>query len=210
LPCHPQPGHQGNGQFLMLHELLPNKNKTIGTRIPILQTGVTKVPHKFKFSESGMMVPRCCLVAFLCFLSYPLFAQESPRKLPLPAELFKVNNRSAFLIKPKEPAANKAWVWYAPTLPAYPAGEEKWMFEKFTAAGIAIAGIDVGESYGSPEGRKLYSALYQELTEKHGLSKKPILLGRSRGGLMLLSWGYIPCVTLPAIPVSAGRQGLTR
>ena len=33
------------------------------------------------------------------------------------------------------------------------------MFERFTQAGIAIAGIDVGESYGSPDGRALYSAL---------------------------------------------------
>ncbi len=62
------------------------------------------------------------------------------------------------------------------------------MFERFTAAGIAIAGIDVGESFGSPDGRKLYSALYRELTERRGFAAKPVLLARSRGGLMLLSW----------------------
>jgi pimeloyl-ACP methyl ester carboxylesterase len=62
------------------------------------------------------------------------------------------------------------------------------MFEKFTAAGIAIAGIDAGESYGSPAGCEAYSALYDELTKKRGFSEKPVLLGRSRGGLMTLSW----------------------
>jgi hypothetical protein len=58
------------------------------------------------------------------------------------------------------------WVWYAPTLPGLPGTEEKWMFERFTAAGIAIAGIDVGESYGSPDGCALYSAFYDELIKE--------------------------------------------
>ena len=35
---------------------------------------------------------------------------------------------------------------------------------QFLENGIAIAGVDVGESYGSPAGRALYSALYEELT----------------------------------------------
>ncbi len=62
------------------------------------------------------------------------------------------------------------------------------MFDRFLAAGLAIAGVDVGESYGSPKGRVGFSALYKELTEKRGLSKKACLLARSRGGLMLYSW----------------------
>ena len=62
------------------------------------------------------------------------------------------------------------------------------MFEQFRNVGIAVAGIDVGESYGSPAGRKLFTALYREMTEKRGYSRKPVLLGRSRGGLMTLSW----------------------
>jgi pimeloyl-ACP methyl ester carboxylesterase len=62
------------------------------------------------------------------------------------------------------------------------------MFERFAEAGIAVAGIDVGESYGSPDGRALFSALYRELTERRGFAAKPVLLGRSRGGLMTLCW----------------------
>jgi fermentation-respiration switch protein FrsA (DUF1100 family) len=62
------------------------------------------------------------------------------------------------------------------------------MFERFLKAGIAIAGVDVGESYGSPDGRRVYSALHQELAEKRGLAKKACLLARSRGGLMLYCW----------------------
>jgi len=62
------------------------------------------------------------------------------------------------------------------------------MFERFLAAGIGIAGVDVGESYGSPAGVAVYSALYNELVTKRGMSKKPALLARSRGGLMLYNW----------------------
>jgi len=62
------------------------------------------------------------------------------------------------------------------------------MFERFTQAGIAIAGIDVGESYGSPDGRACYSAFYDELTHHRGFAAKAVLLGRSRGGLMTLCW----------------------
>jgi pimeloyl-ACP methyl ester carboxylesterase len=113
-----------------------------------------------------------------------------PKALPLPGEVFLVGGSPAFLIPPQHSTAKGAtpWVWYAPTLPGLPARDEKWMFERFTAAGIAIAGIDVGESYGSPHGRSKYTALYRTLVDKRGLSQRPVLLGRSRGGLMLYAW----------------------
>ncbi len=120
-----------------------------------------------------------------------LHAAETPRKvLPLPGETFLVQGRAAFVILPQAKPANGLvpWVWYAPTLPGLPGNEEKWMFDRFTQAGSAIAGIDVGESFGSPDGRALYSALYDELTKNRGFALKPVMLGRSRGGLMTLAW----------------------
>jgi pimeloyl-ACP methyl ester carboxylesterase len=124
-------------------------------------------------------------------LSLAANAADVPeKKLPMTGEVFRVGANIAFVIPPSKPGANgaKPWVWYAPTLPNLPGKEEKWMFEKFGAEGIAIAGVDAGESYGSPDGRAVFSALYEELTTKRGFSKKPVLLGRSRGGLQLLSW----------------------
>ncbi len=117
-------------------------------------------------------------------------AAEGPQKaLPLAGEVFSVGGKVAFAMVPPEAAAGKRpWVWYAPTLPGLPAEEEKWMFERFQKAGLAIVGIDVGESYGSPEGRAAFAALYGELTERRGFAAKGVLLGRSRGGLMGLSW----------------------
>jgi pimeloyl-ACP methyl ester carboxylesterase len=130
------------------------------------------------------------LVSFLLLAATGVLPMDTPKKkLPLEGEVFEVSGRTAFLIpaKPKPPEASKPWVWYAPTLPSLPGSEERWMFERFQAAGIAIAGIDAGESYGSPDGNKVFDALHVAMTAR-GYSAKPVLLGRSRGGLMLLSW----------------------
>ena len=118
-------------------------------------------------------------------------ARRAPKKdLPLPGEVLLVAGRAAFIIPGDVDVGDKAkpWVWYAPTLPRLPSDAERWMFERFRDAGIAVAGIDVGESFGSPAGRALYSALYAEMTGPCGYSRKPVMLGRSRGGLMTLCW----------------------
>jgi dipeptidyl aminopeptidase/acylaminoacyl peptidase len=117
-------------------------------------------------------------------------ATASIKKLILPGEAFLVEGRPAFVLLPPEKERRKPqpWILYAPTLAGYPDEHEKWMHEQFLAAGVAVAGIDIGESYGSPPGRKLFTALYEELTKKRGFASKPCLLGRSRGGLWVTSW----------------------
>jgi len=62
------------------------------------------------------------------------------------------------------------------------------MHEQFLAAGIAVAGMDAGEAYGSPKSHELFNAFYDEITSKRGFAKKCCLLGRSRGGLWVSSW----------------------
>ena len=62
------------------------------------------------------------------------------------------------------------------------------MLQKFLDAGVAIAGIDVGESFGSPQGRAIFTAFYRDLVDNRDFSAKPCLLARSRGGLMLYNW----------------------
>jgi len=115
-----------------------------------------------------------------------------PQKdLPLPGEVFEVDGRTAFVLLPAAENLHHnrptPWVWYAPTLPGLPEAREQWMFERFLEVGVAVAGVDVGESYGNPQGRAHFSAFYRELTERRGFSRKPALLARSRGGLMLLT-----------------------
>ncbi len=102
----------------------------------------------------------------------------------------EVDGRPAFLMRPrgKKPSAPMPWVWYAPTIGGQPRPAHVWMFRRFLAKGIAIAGIDVGESMGNPKGRAVYSAFHKLLTEKHGFAKKANLMPQSRGGLMLYNW----------------------
>jgi dipeptidyl aminopeptidase/acylaminoacyl peptidase len=112
------------------------------------------------------------------------------KALILPGESFLLRDRPAFVMLPPESKRTKPqpWIMYAPTLPGFPDEHEKWMHEQFLAAGVAVAGIDIGEAYGSPKGQELFSALYAELVEKRGYAPKPCLLGRSRGGLWVTSW----------------------
>lgn len=148
------------------------------------------------------------------------------KKLPMDGQVFQVAGRTAFLILPKERPAGRAtpWVWYAPTLPGLPGPEELWMFERFLAAGIAIGGVDVGESYGSPQGRAIFSAFHKNLVETRGMAPKACLLARSRGGLMLYNWaaehpesvacvaGIYPVCNLtsyPGMDRACGSYGLT-
>lgn len=150
-------------------------------------------------------------------------AAPPEKTLPLPGEVFRVDERVAFVIPPEKKLEGPTpWVWYAPTLPNLPGNEERWMFERFSKAGIAVAGIDVGESFGSPDGRKLFTAFHRELTEKRGFSTKPVLLGRSRGGLMTLGWavenadkvggfaGVYPVCNIASYPGVARASGAYR
>jgi alpha-beta hydrolase superfamily lysophospholipase len=137
------------------------------------------------------------LAAFVCVLSLPLTATGADPQAPqeiksliLPGEAFLVEGRPSFILWPEESLRSKPqpWVFYAPTLAGYPDGHEKWMHEQFLAAGVAVAGIDVGEAYGSPASRRLFDLFYEQMTTHRGLSEKPCLLGRSRGGLWVTSW----------------------
>lgn len=118
-------------------------------------------------------------------------ANDKPiKELILPGEAFLVEGRPAFVFlpPPDKRSTPQPWIMYSPTLPGLPDAHEKWMHEQFLAAGVAVAGIDVGEGYGSPKSQKLLSALYQEVTSKRGFAMRACLLGRSRGGLWMTSW----------------------
>jgi hypothetical protein len=128
------------------------------------------------------------LTATLLTFALSALGQESPRVMILPGERLTVGGCPAFIFLPARRSVPQPWVMYAPTLPPYPDRHEKWMHERFLEAGIAVAGVDVGEACGSPRGREGFTALYRELTSGRGFAARPVLLGRSRGGLGVSSW----------------------
>ena len=169
-----------------------------------------------------------CITAACCLAVNAADAAQknTAKKLPVKGEVFAVEGRTAFLILPEKTEAEKPipWVWYAPTLRGLPSKQEKWMIDRFLEKGIAVAGVDVGESFGSPAGRAVYSSLHKELVEKRGLSKRACLLARSRGGLMLYNWaaenpervacvaGIYPVCNLssyPGLKRACGAYGMT-
>jgi hypothetical protein len=74
-----------------------------------------------------MMKSGIYVAVLLALSSLNLFAVT---KLPLPAELFEVNGRTAFVMQPENPAAGNPWVWYAPTLQNYPHASQQFYFEQ--------------------------------------------------------------------------------
>lgn len=157
---------------------------------------------------------------------------QAGSKMPPPAltlplhQRFQLGGRPAFVMLPPPHLRQQPqpWIFYAPTLAAYPDEAERWMHEQFLAAGIAVAGIDVGEGYGSPQNHPHFTNLYQELTTHWGFGKKACLFGRSRGGLWVSSWalahpewvsgiiGIYPVYdfrTYPGLAQAAPAYGLT-
>jgi alpha-beta hydrolase superfamily lysophospholipase len=142
----------------------------------------------FKLATSGFLIAYAALSLATTGQAAPA---TSPPKLVLPGmETFTVADRPAFIFLPPETkrAKPQPWIFYAPTLPAYPDEAERWMHEQFVAGGVAVAGVDVGEAYGSPKSHRVFDALYRELIERRGFAAKPCLFGRSRGGLWVSSW----------------------
>jgi len=156
-------------------------------------------------------------------------AQEIARpkrtQVLLNGESFLLEGRHAFLMKPTTPVegGGKPWIFYGPTLKNTPDKAESWMHQQFIEAGIAVAGIDVGEAYGSPRAFPYFEALRAEMVSQ-GYAEKPALLGRSRGGLWASSWaiehpewaaglgGIYPVydfTTYPGLKKAAPMYGLT-
>jgi pimeloyl-ACP methyl ester carboxylesterase len=102
-------------------------------------------------------------------------------------EEFNIGQSKCFVLDGNSTAKEKPWVWYAPTLPRHPDPSHTWYVEKLIEQGISFAGCDQGEVRGSPESILRFSDFYNEMVSR-GYSTKPVLLGQSRGGLMMLSW----------------------
>lgn len=128
---------------------------------------------------------RCLIVGAL--IAQCSVAAAADEALPKVAEKFEVGGHTAFLYAAPKPAAGKPWVWYAPTLKGISLSQRKAYFEAILQAGISLAGFDLGEVRGSPASTAEFTKFYDAMV-KRGWSSKPILLGQSRGGLMMLAW----------------------
>jgi lysophospholipase L1-like esterase len=178
---------------------------------------------------------------FLC----PSFAQGAPatkadsglsskkgtgKIFPPNSKHLKVAGHDCYLALPKGVEGVKAgektpWLWYCPSDYKLPGKLEQWMMKQCLDNGIAVAGIDVRGDFGTPAGRKIFTAFHKELTEKHGLTKKVCLLARSYGATQMYNWaaehpesvaclaGIYPVCNLasyPGLKSAAGKYKMTQ
>ena len=117
------------------------------------------------------------------------FVKSLADSLPCTVDFFDVEGCPAFLIRPQgKPAVSPMpWVWYAPVISS-PNPAHAWMLRQWLKKGIGMAGVNVGESFGNPRGRAVFTALWKTLGTRYGMSRRPCLLPQSRGGLMLYNW----------------------
>jgi predicted esterase len=127
------------------------------------------------------MFGKCTPLFFLLTLSL------DGHRLAYSPEEFTIGQSKCFVLDAISSNKEKPWVWYAPTLPRHPDPSHSWYIDKLLEKGISFAGCDQGEVRGSPKSVDRFTKFYNEMGDR-GYSKKPILLGQSRGGLMLLSW----------------------
>ena len=107
---------------------------------------------------------------------------------------FAVPGGRGFVVLPAEPQRKQdmPWLWYAPTFVdgrvPLPSALHDYYMKPLLAGGFAIAGVDVGESWGSPAGRAAFTAFHEHATRQFHLAPKACLFAQSRGGLMLYNW----------------------
>jgi pimeloyl-ACP methyl ester carboxylesterase len=129
-----------------------------------------------------MIKPITLLVSVFAFVQ----SAQAHRLAFKPLE-FKLGDSKCFVLEANATEDQKAWVWYAPTLPVHPDRSHTWYVEQLLEKGISLAGCDQGEVRGSPGSVEVFTKFYHEMVRRR-YSKKPVLLGQSRGGLMMLSW----------------------
>lgn len=132
---------------------------------------------------SARVISLLSLLLLACIIATAI--AEDP--LPKSPETFEIAGHKAIVYAAPKPAEGKPWIWYAPTIKGLSLVGRKAYFEGFLREGISIAGFDLGEVRGGPASTAKFTQFYDEMV-KRGWSKKPILLGQSRGGLMMLAW----------------------
>jgi len=117
---------------------------------------------------------------------------------------FLFNNWPCKIVVPKKTALGNPWVWRARFW-----GHEPQTDIALLERGFHIAYCDVGNLFGGKEAVKRWNSFYKLMT-KAKLSKKVVLEGMSRGGLIIYNWAEknskkIACIYADA-PVLDGKS----
>jgi dienelactone hydrolase len=96
---------------------------------------------------------------------------------------FEVEGKQVTVVAPKDAAKGKPWVWHGEFFGHKPNPDIALL-----GKGFHIVYMRINDMLGCPQAVKLWDGCYTELTTKYGFSKKPALVGLSRGGLYIFNW----------------------
>lgn len=96
---------------------------------------------------------------------------------------FRVKGQACVLVAPGAIATGRPWVWRARFF-----GHEPQTDTVLLERGYHVAYVNVAGLFGAPAAVKRWDEFYGFLTTELGFSKKPVLEGMSRGGLIVYNW----------------------
>ncbi|MDR2169013.1 MAG: hypothetical protein LBP59_02620 [Planctomycetaceae bacterium] len=111
---------------------------------------------------------------------------------------FEIGKRPCRVVIPKKIAEGKPWVWRAVFW-----GHEPQTEVALLGKGYYVAFISCSDLLGSPQHLKERDEFYNFLTRRYGFSKKPVLIGMSRGGFCSLRWAMANPANVSCLYVDA-------
>ena len=96
---------------------------------------------------------------------------------------FDSDGRAATIVKPKHAAPGRPWLWRGEFFGAFAEVDRALLGE-----GWHVAYLNCKDTFGSPDTLRRWEGFYHRLTREHRLSRRPVLLGMSRGGLYVYRW----------------------
>ncbi len=142
------------------------------------------------------------ILSLLILLPLSLAAQEYPGEKSswegCDRYDFKVEDRDAMVVVPKEAAPGNPWIWRPAFFGAFPSVDQALLKE-----GWHLAYYDVTHLYGSPRAVKLAKSFYDYVVPAFNLDKKVCVEGFSRGGYFTFAWADAYPETVSCIYVDA-------
>ena len=125
---------------------------------------------------------------------------------------FEVDGKPVLVVVPHDAAPGRPWVWHGEFFGHKPAPDIALL-----GRGFHIVAMKIPDLFGAPQAVSHWNSLYKVLTKQHGFSRKPALVGVSRGGLYCYNWaaanpqnvaciyGDAPVCDLASWPLGKGK-----
>lgn len=99
---------------------------------------------------------------------------------------FSFKGHKAKIVFPHKQNQNNYWIWRARFW-----GHEPQVDKALLEKGFHVVYVDVSNLFGNSEAVELWDDFYKFCISEYGLSKKVVLEGMSRGGLIVYNWASI-------------------